>query len=134
MGSTGVVMKKALRYGGYKVTHFQFNAQARTVHVGDKIVLDAHNIKALVSENGSISILENHYTANPVVDFHLKDAGLHFSIKFMGEHLDMFWHSAVKSSESHGLIGEPSIHTFKCTVIVSTTMTSLSTAAQVFQQ
>ena len=37
----------------------------------------------------------------------LQDADLRFNIKFLDEHLDLFWHSTGQQiRDSHGLIGE----------------------------
>ena len=37
----------------------------------------------------------------------LQDVGLSFTIKFMNEHLDLFWHSTGQViTDSHGIIGE----------------------------
>ena len=111
MGSIGVVFTKALRYGGSKITHFKFDAVTQAIHVGDKITLSAKTIKEIASKNGSISIIEltNHATPprHPAVVFHLAELGLHFTVKFRDDHLDMFWFSPVTGSSSHGLIGEP---------------------------
>ena len=42
----------------------------------------------------------------PLVHIDLKDVELSFSIKFMTEHLDLYWHSTgQKLADSHGLIG-----------------------------
>ena len=109
MGSIGVVIHKTVQYGGSRVTHLQFDALDRTVYIGDKIILDVNAVKELVSENGSLYTVERGHPAvflhHPSVMVHLKDVGLHFSIKFEGQHLDMSWHSSVRDSNSHGLIG-----------------------------
>ena len=110
MGSIGVVINKALHYGGSKVTHFRFDAKDRTIYIGDKLVVDTSTIRELTSENSTISIVELYSSASPThhpgVKVHLKDIGLYFTIMFQREHLDMQWHSPVEQSNSHGLIGE----------------------------
>ena len=113
MGSIGVVMSKPLYYRGSKVTHFKFDAEARTVHIGNVISLDAKAVKGIASENGSINIAEEiSDTHHPAVNFDLKETGLHFTIKYDGEHLDIFWQHGFKDGHSHGLIGEATIYTY----------------------
>ena len=111
MGSIGVVFTKALQYGGSKITHFKLDAVTQAIHVGDKTTLSAETIKEITSKNGSISIIElsNHATPprRSAVVFHLAELGLHFTVKFYNDHLDMFWLNPVTGSNSHGLIGEP---------------------------
>lgn len=110
LGTIGVVMNKALRYGGFKVTHFKFDAEIRTIHIGNKIVLDPKAVREIFTENGSIVIVENNSrmsSKHPNVEFHLKELGLHFIVKFHEEHLDMVWHNTFKGSNTHGLLGEP---------------------------
>ena len=110
MESIGIVINEALHYGGSKVTHFKFDAKDHTVFIGDKIILDASTIKEIAAENRSISIVESRRSASPTnhpaVRVHLKDLGLHFTVTFENGHLDMTWHSSVKRSSCHGLIGE----------------------------
>ena len=110
MGSIGIVINEALHYGGSKVTHFKFDAKDHTVFIGDKIILDASTIKEIAAENRSISIVESRRSASPTnhpaMRVHLKDLGLHFTVRFEDEHLDMTWHSTIKRSDCHGLIGE----------------------------
>lgn len=107
IGSIGVVMNKAVYHRGSKVTYFKFDANSRTVHIGSKTTLNARAIQGLVSENGTISVVEaTSSSQRPVVDFDLKEIGLHFNLKFIDTHLDMMWHSPIKGSDAHGLIGE----------------------------
>ena len=110
MESIGVVISNPLQYGGFKITHFKMDAKTFTVQVGNKLFLDAKSIIELNANNGTISIIEGHYQAlssrHPTVKFHLADVGLHFSVKFHADHLDLFWLSPFKAWDSHGLIGE----------------------------
>ena len=106
-------MVKALHYGGLKVTHLKFDAQNRTVHIGNGITIGVNSIKELTAQNGSISIVKIDHSKssshNTAIKVHLKDMGLHFTVKLEGEHWDLWWHSSVKWKNSHGLIGELTI-------------------------
>ena len=110
MGVVGVVLKRALKYKGSRVTHFLFDAQSHTVHIGSKISLAANTIKELTSDNGTLSVVGRHSSvspsSHPAMRIHLEEEGLDFTVKFEGQHLDMFWHKAVKCRNSHGLIGK----------------------------
>ena len=110
IGSLGVVFIKALKYGGSRVTYFKFDAQSHTVHVGKELIIKANTINELISYNGNLSITKHHGSpspsSRPVVTIHLREVGLNLTVKFEGEHLDMSWQSAVKSWNSHGLVGE----------------------------
>ena len=114
MGAIGVVINRALRYRGYKVTHIKFDAKDHTVHVGEKVILGISSIKEITANNGSISIVDTHQlnssSHHSAVKVHLKDIGLEFTVKLEGNHLDMWWHSPVKQIDSHGLIGEYRSH------------------------
>ena len=107
IGSLGIVMNKPLLYGGAKVNSFKFDADTRTVHVGSKITLDAKAVQGLVSQNGTIYIVEtsSNFPCH-AVKFELKEVGLYFTVNFEDGHLDMVWHSPIAGSHSHGLIGE----------------------------
>ena len=109
MGSVGVVLKKPMKYGAHKVSHFKFDAEARMVYIGDEISSLADAINEINSENGTISIVERkvqNIHRNPAMKLHLKDVGLHVTVKFDGGHLDVFWHNKFNGSNSHGLIGK----------------------------
>ena len=110
MESIGVVITNPLQYGGSKVIHFKMDAKTSTLQVGDKIYLSAKGVRELHSNNGTISIIEGKHQAflsqHPTVNFHLAEVGLHISVKFHANHLDIFWLSPFKGSDSHGLIGE----------------------------
>ena len=110
MGAVGVVLKRSLKYKGSRVTHFLFDAQNHTVHIGSKISLAANTIEELSSDNGTLSVVGRHgsasFSSHPAMRIHLKEEGLDFTIKFEGQHLDMYWHRSLKSRNSHGLIGK----------------------------
>ena len=119
MGAVGVVLKRALKFEGSRVTHFLFDAQSYTFHIGNKISVAANTIQELISVNGTLSVVRRHGpvspSSQPVMRISLKEEGLEFTIKFEGQHLDLFWHRAVKSKNSHGLIGK-AVNTETCTV------------------
>jgi len=72
-------------------------------------VLEAKNIEKLIFIKGKLTVseappFEGFKYPSVVVD--LEDVGLNFTIKFMGEHLDLFWHNTgIHTENSHGLIG-----------------------------
>ena len=109
MGTVGVVFHTPLQYGSCKVSHIKFSARNHTVQIGDTISLDANAIEKLTSENGSISLTRRRRrdtTRHRTITICLENVNLDFAVKFDGEHLDLFWHKPVESSNSHGLIGE----------------------------
>ena len=72
--------------------------------------MEAKNVEKLTFNEGKLTISEAapfegfHY---PSVLVNLQDVGFSFTIKFMSEHLDLFWHSTGKNTkDSHGIIGE----------------------------
>ena len=108
MGSIGITAVNS----GYKMsnaTSLRFVAKENMVYIGDKVVLHARNIERLTFTNGKLTISEappfkGFKYPEVLVDLH--DVSLSFSIKFMNEHLDIFWHSTgVQAVDSHGLIG-----------------------------
>ena len=108
MGSIGITALNT----GYKKsngTSLRFTAKENKVYIGDKVVLHARTIEKLTFTNGKLTIseappVEGFKYPEVLVDLH--DASLSFSIKFMNEHLDIFWHSiGVQTVNSHGLIG-----------------------------
>ena len=110
MGSIGITVMN-IGYKNFKsnATSLRFVAKENVVYIGDKVVLLARNIEKLTFTNGKLNISE----APPVEGFKypevlvdLQDVSLSFSIKFMNEHLDIFWRSTgVQTVNSHGLIG-----------------------------
>ena len=108
MGSIGITAMNS----GYKksnATSLRFVAKENKIYISDKVVLRARNIEKLTFANGKLTISE----APPVEGFKypevlvdLQDVSLSFSIKFMNEHLDIFWRSTgVQIVNSHGLVG-----------------------------
>ena len=92
------------------MTKLKFDARSHEVHIGDRVTLQAKHIEEITFHNGKLSISEAtpkpgfHY---PSVTVNLEDVRLSFTIKFTGEHLDMFWHNVGKKAhETHGLIGK----------------------------
>ena len=109
MGSLGIVAHYATNsYQGNNKTSLKFDAKGEKVHIGDKITLDAHGIHSLVFRNGKMFITEasEQKEAYPSVTVNMDDVGLHFTIRFVREHLDIYWNDvAAQSLESSGLIG-----------------------------
>ena len=108
LGTMGIIVTN----NGYKksnMTHLRFEAIKNRIHIDEQIVLEARNIEQITFENGKLKISEAPPTEGykqPFVRVDLKDVELSFSIKFMTEHLDLYWHSTgQKVADSHGLIG-----------------------------
>ncbi len=108
LGSMGIVVQS----NGYKkanATAMRFEAIENKIYINDKIELKARKIERLTFKNGKLMISE----APPVEGFkypkvfvNLKDVELSFSVAFMNEHLDLYWHSTgQQTADSHGLIG-----------------------------
>ena len=109
LGSIGIIVHKS-SYRRSNGTALRFEAKDKTIHIGDKITLEARNIEKLTFTDGKLIISEAPPTEGfkyPAVYVDLKDVELSFTIKFMNEHLDLFWHSTGQVVEdSHGIIGK----------------------------
>ena len=109
LGSMGIIVKN-IGYRKSNITALRFVSKKNKIYIGDKVVLEARNIEKLTFTGGKLTVSE----APPVEGFKypsvyvdLHDVGLSFTIKFMNEHLDLFWHSTGhRMDDSHGLIGE----------------------------
>ena len=109
MGTMGIIVHHN-SYGGSNMTKLRFEVSSKTVHIGDKVNLQARNIEKLTFKNGKLTISE----APPVVGYKvpsiyvdLEDVEVTFTMKFMKEHLDIYWHrTGMKITDSHGLIGK----------------------------
>lgn len=108
LGTMGIVINN----NGYKksnMTKLRFEAIKNKIHIDNQMVLEARNIEKITFENGKLTISEAQPTEGykqPFVRVDLKDVELSFSIKFMTEHLDLYWHSTgQKTADSHGLVG-----------------------------
>ena len=108
IGTLGIIAKNATT--GHIQTKLKFEALPWRVSIIDKATLYPKNIEKIVIKNGKVSISESMPTVGfkyPSVLVILEDSGLKFTVKFMNEHLDMFWHNtAQQHSDSHGLIGK----------------------------
>ena len=109
LGSIGIIVHNS----GYKKsngTALRFEAKDKTIHLGDKVILKAKSIEKLTFSDGKLFISEAPPTEGfkyPAVYVDLRDVELSFTIKFMNEHLDLFWHSTGQVvTDSHGIIGE----------------------------
>ena len=109
LGSMGIIVQNS-QYKMSNATYLRFETKGKKIYIGDKVTLLAKNIEKLSFNNGKLTISE----ATPFEGFRypsvlvdLQDVGLNFTIKFMNEHLDLFWHSTGKNTkDSHGIIGE----------------------------
>ena len=108
LGSMGIIATN--RYRKSNSTALRFEALEKKIYINDKVVLQPRNVEMLTFSNGKLTISE----ATPVEGFkypkvyvNLRDVGLSFSIQFLAEHLDLFWHSTGQQTEnSHGIIGK----------------------------
>ena len=112
LGTMGIVINN----NGYKksnMTKLRFEAIKNNIHIDNQMVLEARNIEKITFENGKLIISEAPLTEGykqPFVHVDLKDVELSFSIRFMTEHLDLYWHSTgQKTADSHGLIGKRNV-------------------------
>ena len=110
MGSLGIIAHYATNsYQGRNKISLRFEAKDEKVHIGDKFTLDARGVHSLVFRNNKMFITEAESEKKevyPSVTVNMEDVGLHFTIRFVGEHLDIYWDDvAAQSPESGGLIG-----------------------------
>ena len=108
LGNMGIVINHH-SYKKTNITRLRFEAVKNLIHIDDQMHLEARNIEKLTFENGKLVISEAPPVEGykqPMVRIDLVDVELSFSIKFMTEHLDLYWHSTgQKLINSHGLIG-----------------------------
>ena len=108
LGTIGIVVNSA-SYKKSNLTKLRFESVVNKIYIDNQMVLDARNIEKITIKNGKVIISEAppiEGYVQPFVRVDLDDVELSFSIKFMTEHLDVYWHSTGKSfTDSHGLIG-----------------------------
>ena len=107
LGSMGIIVKSGYRKSNS--TALRFEALEKKIYINDKVVLEPRNVEKLTFSNGKLTISEAPPMEGfkyPKVYVDLQDVGLSFSIQFLAEHLDLFWHSTGQQTEnSHGIIG-----------------------------
>ncbi len=112
MGSMGIIVRDNT-YKQSNATALRFEALEKMIYIGDKVKLAAKNLEKLIFKNGKLSISEAPPTDRfryPSIYVDLQDVEVTFTMKFMSEHLDIFWHrTGGKLPDSHGLIGEKTI-------------------------
>lgn len=123
MGSMGITVHSASNnYQGNNKTSLKFDAKDEKVHIGEKVTLNAHSVHSLVFRNQKMYITEatgEQKGTYPSVNVCMEDAGLHFTIRFVGEHLDIYWNDvAAQSPESSGLIGKLCVAAWKQNTLV----------------
>ena len=94
IGSLGIVVHDNT-YKLANATTLRFEAGERKVYVGDKVELDAKTINRLTFKNSKLVISEAAPTVGfkyPSVYVDLQDSEIAFTMKFVQEHLDIFWH------------------------------------------
>ena len=113
LGSMGVIVKNGYRKSNS--TALRFEALEKKIYINDKVVLEPRNVEKLTFTNGKLTISEAPPMEGfkyPKVYVDLQDVGLSFSIQFLAEHLDLFWHSTGQQTlNSHGIIGTLYTHT-----------------------
>ena len=109
LGSMGIIVQNS-QYKNSNATYLRFETKGKKIYIGDKVTLQAKNIEKLSFKKGKLTISEAlpyEGFRYPSVLVELQDVGLNFTIKFLNEHLDLFWHNTGKHTKvSHGLIGE----------------------------
>ena len=109
LGSMGIIVQNS-QYKNSNATYLRFETKGKKIYIGDKVTLQAKNIEKLSFTKGKMTVLEAPPYEGfryPSVLVDLRDVGLNFTIKFLNEHLDLFWHNTGRRiKESHGLIGE----------------------------
>jgi len=109
LGSMGIIVQNS-QYKKSNATYLRFETKGKKIYVGDKVTLQAKNIEKLSFNKGKMTISEAPPYEGfryPSVLVDLRDVGLNFTIKFLNEHLDLFWHNTGRrTKESHGIIGE----------------------------
>ena len=127
LGSIGVVVPNS-HYQDSNMTRLKFDVDTKEVHIGEKVTLKAKNIDELTFRNGKLTISEAPPKTRfryPAVKVNLEDAEMSFTIKFTGNHLDMFWHHVGERTESsHGLIGKYFVYILHYTDYLITTVMS----------
>ena len=77
----------------------------------NKATLSPQNVKKIMFKAGGVVISDKSPSnvpegPQPSVLVFIEGAGLTFSVRFMREHLDMFWHdNTIQEKDSHGLVG-----------------------------
>ena len=108
LGSMGIVVQNS-HYKLSNATYLRFETKGKKIYIGDKVALEAKKVEKLIFVKGKLTISETPPFEGfkyPSVVVDLQDVGLNFTIKFMGEHLDLFWHNTgIHTEDSHGLIG-----------------------------
>lgn len=114
MGSMGIIVKDNT-YKQSNATALRFEAIEKKIYIGDKVELVARNIEKMTFKNGKLTISEAPPTDSfkyPSIYVDLQDVEITFTMKFLSEHLDIFWHrTGGKIPDSHGIIGECCIET-----------------------
>jgi hypothetical protein len=108
MGSMGIIVRDNM-YMQSNATALRFEAKEKKVYIGDKVELAAKNIDRMTFKNGKLMISEAPPTDKfkyPSIYVDLQDVEITFTMKFLAEHLDIFWHrTGGKIPDSHGIIG-----------------------------
>ena len=109
IGSMGIIVRDNM-YKQANATALRFEAKEKKIYIGDKVELAAKNINRMIFKNGKLTISEAPHSEGfkyPSIYVDLQDVEITFTMKFMSEHLDIFWHrTGGKIPDSHGLVGK----------------------------
>ena len=98
-----------LSYLGLPQMTIELDAREDRISIGVELNLTAHSLERITIRDGKVMLSEAIPTDKfryPTVKINLSDLGFSFSVRFMKEHLDLFWHSSPRQSQdSGGLIG-----------------------------
>ncbi len=104
----GIIVRDNM-YKQSNATALRFEALEKKIYIGDKVELEAKHIDKMTFKNGKLTISEappSDKFKYPSIHVDLQDVEIAFTMKFMNEHLDIFWHrTGGKIPDSHGIIG-----------------------------
>ncbi len=108
IGTLGLVLRD--RKSSLKQTAIKLESKGASISIGSKGNFTAKNIASISMRNGRLLLSEATPTNGfryPTVRINMEDLGISFSVKFMRQHLDMFWHSSQQqTTDTNGLIGK----------------------------
>ena len=133
IGSLGIIVKNTSSlYSENATIKLRFDAVDKSIHVGRKAVLYAQEIEKIVLGSGHSRrlVISHADTRSPQqkrieVFVSLEDAGLSFTVRFVKDHLDLFWHNVENQPKnSHGIIGN---YTYSYSMMACYEITAIAT-------
>ena len=85
-----------------------FNSTAGTIGIDNKMKLASASVKKIrVANNRFYLTMSKEEMGTDRVEVEIQELDVHFSVVFVGEHLDMIWNSGEMDKENiHGLLGK----------------------------